>query len=214
MSDFVNQPESLAVVSRPNWGAIWAGVFTFFAIWSVFGALGLGVFASAANPNANQPVLGMNVGEAAWTIILTIIAMFVAGRATGRLAHITNSRDGMWHGMVMFGLSIVGVLLVVIMPLFGRAEAAGGAHSSYVIGLATYLGWTLFLSLFFGWLAALIGSATAHKELPQAGFERQVRHCSCEDCGPAQALRMRGRRRHRDLHSARVHSRSDVADSR
>ena len=34
-------------VRRCEWGAIWAGVFIFTAIWVVFGTLGTAIFASA-----------------------------------------------------------------------------------------------------------------------------------------------------------------------
>jgi len=180
MASMNTQSEIIEVQARPNWGAIWAGTFTFIAIWSVFGSLGLGIFASNASASANQPVLGMSAGMAAWSIILTIIAMFVAGRTTGRLAGIANSREGMFQGMVMFGLSVTATLLIVVIGgnAFSSTNVAAGPHSSYVIGVFTYLGWTLFVALFLGWLAALIGSATAHKTFPTrtATVQPQVRH--------------------------------------
>jgi len=40
MADVVQRTESINVRSRTDWGAIWAGMFTFIAIWSVFGLLG------------------------------------------------------------------------------------------------------------------------------------------------------------------------------
>ncbi len=85
-----------------SWAAVWAGVFAFIAIWSVFGLLGMAIFASAANPSAQQPVTGMNVGMGIWAIILTAIAMWVAGRVTGHLAGIGNSsrRPDTWLGHV------------------------------------------------------------------------------------------------------------------
>ena len=96
------------VVTHPNWGAIWAGVFTFFAIWCVFGLLGISIF---ANRNATTETVGMGI----WAVILTIIAMYVAGRATGHLARIGNSRDGLIHGVVMFGLTVVGALAITML---------------------------------------------------------------------------------------------------
>lgn len=68
---------------RTDWGAIWAGVFTFIAIWSVFGLLGMAIFASAANPNAQNPVTGMSAGMGIWAVVLTFIAMYVGGLETG-----------------------------------------------------------------------------------------------------------------------------------
>src|SRR5689334_10503495 len=105
-----NEPV-LSTQARTDWGAIWAGVFTFVAIWSVFGMLGEAIFASAANPNAAQPVTGMNVGMGIWAIILTIIAMYIGGKVTGRLANVAEKGSAMMYGMTMFGLAVVATLL-------------------------------------------------------------------------------------------------------
>jgi hypothetical protein len=52
-------------------------------------------------------------GIAAWTIILTIIAMYVAGLETARLAGVSTRRDGVAHGVMMFGLAITSAMVVV-----------------------------------------------------------------------------------------------------
>ena len=85
------------IPARFHWGAIWAGVFTFLSIWFVFGSLCLAIWAGSPN---------LNVALSVWGIILTIIAMFVAGRATGQLAGVTNSHEGTVLGMTMFGLAV------------------------------------------------------------------------------------------------------------
>jgi hypothetical protein len=153
---------------RTDWGAIWAGIFCFFAIWSVFGALGVAIFASNANPNANAPVLGQSIGMAIWAIVLTIIAMYVAGRETGRLADVRTKHDGLVHGLIMFGLSVV--TLVVLISIGGTAltqgnGAAGSTHSPYALTVVADLGWAGFVALFLGWLAAMFGasSGVSHK---------------------------------------------------
>lgn len=151
------------VVTHPNWGAIWSGVFTFVAIWSIFGTLGAAIFASAANPNAAHPVTGMSVGIAVWSVILTIIAMYVAGRVTGHLARIGNSRDGVVHGMIMFGLSVTSVIVFTLLAGAAATSvaAAGTVHSSsYLLTLFAGIGWPGFIALFLGWLAAMGGAAT------------------------------------------------------
>lgn len=83
MADLTKESEEVALRVRTDWGAIWAGVFTFIAIWSVFGFLGMAVFASAANPRASFPVTGMSVSMGIWAIVLTIIAMYI-GRLGNR----------------------------------------------------------------------------------------------------------------------------------
>lgn len=159
--------------SRTDWGAIWAGTFVFLAIWSVFGALGLAIFASAANPSAAAPVSGMSTGMGIWVIVLTIIAMYVAGRETGRVAGVSNRHDGLIHGLIMFGLSVAGVIVLTSIAgsaLSGGTGVNGSTHSSYIIGSVATMGWWGFVALFLGWLAAMGGasSGVAHKPLAVA----------------------------------------------
>ena len=151
-----------------SWAAVWAGVFAFIAIWSVFGLLGMAIFASAANPNAQQPVTGMNVGMGIWAIILTAIAMWVAGRVTGHLAGSQNRTEGLTHGLVMFGLSVVAALIITIiggLTLSGGTGVNGSAHSPYILGVFADLGWIGFLCLLFGWLAAMGGASAGSASL-------------------------------------------------
>jgi hypothetical protein len=153
---------------RTDWGAIWAGVFTFVAIWSVFGSLGIAIFASSANANAARPVLGMSVGIGIWAIVLTIVAMYVAGRETVHLAAVNNRHDGLLHGMIMFGLSVVAVLILTVLGgsvMNGSAQSAG--TTPYMFTLVADLGWIGFVALFLGWLAALLG-ASSGVQRPQA----------------------------------------------
>lgn len=148
---------------RTDWGAIWGGVFCFMSIWAVFGSLGFAIFASAANPSTNTPVLNMSAGIAIWSIVLTIIAMYVAGRATGRLARVQTRHDGLLHGLMMFGLSVVATIVLVTLggaALSGGAGVNGTAHSPYLLTVFANLGWAGFVALFLGWLAAMFGASS------------------------------------------------------
>lgn len=169
MADTGYQTVNIQPARTLSWGAIWAGVFSFAAIWTVFGVLGAAIFASSANPNASRPIGGMNVGMGIWAIILTIIAMYVAGRVTGNLASTTTRNEGVQHGLVMFGLSVVAV---VVLSAIGGAALSGGSgvngsvHSGYILGAFADLGWAGFVSLFLGWLAAMGGASQGSHSLP------------------------------------------------
>lgn len=176
MADLAYRTESATYPYRTNWGAIWGGVFSFFAIWVVFGMLGEAVFASAANPSAPHPVTGMSAGEGIWIVILTIIAFYVAGRVTSHLANLVDRTGRIIHGMTMFGLATVGFALLIIlggMALTGvNAGIAGGAHSPYILTIFADLGWMGFVALFLGWLAAIGGSAHGSVKLTSGGTGR------------------------------------------
>jgi hypothetical protein len=185
MAERLYTEEVVGTVARhPNWGAIWAGMFTFMAIWSVFGVLGMAIFATAANPAAPRPVTGMSAGMDVWAIILTIIAMFVGGVVTGKLAEIGNPRDGVVHGIIMFGLSVVAVLL--ILGLGEGALVAGTAasampltsHSSYILNTFASIGWVGFVALLLGWLAAMGGASAGTKRRAAEVSQSEIRHAA------------------------------------
>jgi hypothetical protein len=144
------------VVTHPNWGAIWSGVFTFLGIWTVFGLLGTAIFPSSVGP-ATQPVGGL--GISIWSVILTIVAFYVAGRVTGHLAGIGNSRDGVIHGMIMFGLAMASTFVIIALASASMGAIVAGSHSALVLNLFSNLGWAAF-GTFLGCLAALGGAAS------------------------------------------------------
>ncbi len=158
-----------------DWGAIWAGVFAFSAIWAVFEFLGEAIFASAANPA--QPASGMGVGISIWSIVLTIIAMYVAGRVTGHFARFADRADATMHGLVMFGLSVISAVVIVVLAgiaLGGGSVVNGAARSPYLLTSAGF-GWVGFLALFLGWLAAMGGAASARRAVVARTDVREMR---------------------------------------
>ena len=152
-----------------DWGAIWGGVFVFAAIWAVFESLALAIFGRASNLANVQSNMG--AGMAVWTIVLTIIAMYVAGRETGRLAGVVSRHDGLIQGMMMFGLSVVGAIVLVILA--GAVAAVGSSHTGYLASVGAE--WTAFVSLLLGWLAAMGGASTRAKhDFVKTGHSEQV----------------------------------------
>jgi hypothetical protein len=162
------QWRKLAMQTKParppvnDWGAIWAGVFSFIAIWSVFGLLGLAVFASTGNPSTTRANSGVSIGMGIWAIVLSIIAMYVAGRETGRLAAVSSRHDGLIHGMIMFGLSIAATVVIaaLLRSIGSVATSAAEANIPNLLNMSAGLSWIEFLSLFLGWLAAMGGAAS------------------------------------------------------
>jgi hypothetical protein len=141
------QNDSYIYRQGTRWGAIWAGVFTFAAVWSVFEILGVAIF-----PTTN----GMGVGLQIWTVILTIVAMYVAGLETGRLAGVANRHDGLIHGMIMFGLSAVSAVILTGLA----AGVMTNPNATHTVYISTGTQWGYFCAFFFGWLAAMGGAST------------------------------------------------------
>jgi MFS family permease len=164
MAEVTYQPEVRSSFRRGSmdWSAIWAGLFTFVAIWSVFGLLGSAIFGSASTP----PTHGDSVGMGIWAVILTLIAMYIGGWVTGKLAGLDGRAEAVVHGMVMFGLSVTAIL---VLRMSGRLFLTGLLPGGNTLGLPGVYGaseWFGFFALFLGWLAALGGAASGVKARP------------------------------------------------
>jgi hypothetical protein len=145
-----------------DWSAVWSGVFIFASIWTVFEVLGLAIFASASGATVATVASSMGVGMAIWTIVLTVIAMYIAGRETGRLASVATRYDGLVHGMMMFGLSVISA--IVLTALASSLEAAS-THGIYILNFSAATGWGTFIALLLGWLAAMAGASAGTRPL-------------------------------------------------
>ncbi len=121
---------------RISWGAIFAGVVMALVAQLAFSLLGLGLGASAANPYSDDPVGGLGVGAAVWTLLSVLISLFTGGYVAGRLAGMPRHQDAMLHGLVTFGLtSLVGFYLLT--SGIGRVIGGAGSLVSSVLSTAT-----------------------------------------------------------------------------
>jgi hypothetical protein len=167
MADIVNRaPETGLVRARTPWGAIWAGVFSFVAIWSIFGFLGAAIFASSGSSPSNS------VGMGIWSVVLTMIAMYVGGRVTAHLAAGTNRADGTICGTTMFGLAVISTLIVFSV----RAAAIHGAAiaAPHLLSMSPTVDWFGFAALLLGWLCAMGGASSVRRAEMQAA-PREIR---------------------------------------
>lgn len=153
-----------APASRPfmwSWAGIFAGTFVFLAIEATFGILGTAIFATASNPNVAVPTTpAMSTGLQVWMVILSIIALYFAGKTASKLLYGPADRNlGMYHGLVTFGMSVFTTFLIV-------AAAWGGSPASTAVGvrpltlggaIASGGEWWLFVALFLALVSAAIG---------------------------------------------------------
>lgn len=148
-------PDSPVLRRQTEWGAIWAGVFVVAAIWSVFGLLGFSIFGVSAGGSVSPWGMGI------WSIVLTMIAMYVGGRVTGRLAGVPTRAAAVAAGMTMFGLSVVATAVLVILTGTASTATTHAVSGSYLSGVIPTVRWFGFVSLFLGWLCAIGGAASA-----------------------------------------------------
>ncbi len=145
---------SSSTTGSTDWSAVWAGLFTFIGIWSVFELLGLALFPAASS--GERMALGI------WSIILTAIAMFIAGRQTGSSVRLSGHFDGARHGMILFGLSVAAMVVLVMsgsVALTDFPAINASARSSDFVRVFTGSEWVPFAASFLGWVGAIIGAS-------------------------------------------------------
>ncbi|WP_428492645.1 CsbD family protein [Rhodopila sp.] len=142
---------------RMSWSAIFAGVVLVVAIELLLGLLGSGIGLGFVAPNAGgtTDVNGLSAsgfslgafgnGVGLWLLASTLIALVVGGYAAARLAAVAQRFDGVLHGLVIWGLTLLlatwligsavggligGVSSVIGGTVSAAASALGGAASA------------------------------------------------------------------------------------
>jgi hypothetical protein len=113
--------------ARVSWGAIFAGLVVATVVQVVLALLGLAIGLAAFDPGTSAK--GAGIGTGLWVIVSALVALFVGGLTTGRLAGVMERRDGFLHGVVLWGLStLLGVWLLSrgLGALFGGAFNLAG----------------------------------------------------------------------------------------
>ncbi len=117
---------------RLSWGAVFAGLAIATAlqiVLTLFGfAFGLG------NYNAGgEKALG--IGTGLWALVSLLIALFLGGTTTGRLAGRLTRTDGFLHGALLWALSTLLTVYLLSRGIGALVGTAFGAVSS-VVGTA------------------------------------------------------------------------------
>lgn len=161
-----------------SWAGIFAGTFVYLAIESTFGLLGTAIFSTASGSGAAAPATaGMSTGLQIWMVVLSIIAMYFAGKTSSKLLRGNADRNlGMYHGFVTFGLSIVSTILLVALASVGStvvytgAVAGTRAAAMNTIGLISSSGeWWLFVAFVLSMIAAASGGMHGVRSAELAG---------------------------------------------
>lgn len=149
-----------------HWGAIFGGTFVYIAVMSTFGLM----LASAIFASAGWSSLGFVI----WNAVVAIISLYIAGRATGHLAAVTDKNIGMWHGLITFGMSflasviVLGIVFLTAAPYSSAPGAATGSSNAVLgrdlISVASTGGWALWCAMIFGFIAAAMGGSQGARE--------------------------------------------------
>ena len=133
-------------LKRISWSAIFAGVISSVVIHLLLTLLGTAVGTSSIDPLHEQnPLDGIGTGAAVWTGISMLVSIAVGAWVSGRLAQ----REGMLHGLLMFGVNtLFSVWLAIMlvnytmsgaMNVMGAGLNAMGSTTSAVAPKATQM---------------------------------------------------------------------------
>lgn len=120
-----SEPVRVPAMKRASWGAIIAGVVIILMIQMILWTLGLAIGLAAADPGDGN-WQGLGIGAIIWLVLSTLIALFVGGWATGRLAGVPRRIDGALHGLVAWGVANILALYLVssaVGAMFGGAAS-------------------------------------------------------------------------------------------
>ncbi len=159
-TQFTEYP-TLQVNRKFSWSGIFSGTFLFLAIEATFGVLGVAIFTEAINPRSANPIgLGISIGSGIWMIVLSIFALYFAGKLASTQSFTTNRNSGMYAGLVTFGMCIFASFLVTSLVLGSSFGFHAGVANSAAFTVADFIvagGYWLFAALVLGMIAAASG---------------------------------------------------------
>jgi hypothetical protein len=124
-----------------SWGAVLAGTVLAVGIWVLLHALGMGLGLAAIDTDDTGTLKGAGIATGIWSIVASLIAMFIGAMVAGRLAGTREPKVGAMHGSVMWALATgVGLwaMFAIVSSLASGAARIGGvavsATSSVVSG--------------------------------------------------------------------------------
>jgi len=115
-------------LSRMSWGAVVAGIF--FAIASSWLMLVLGTSIGISVLDATDSTIlegGLTTWSIVWLVLTAFVAFFVGGLFTARLANNEDGLLGMLHGITLWSVTTVCMLLV---SYWGIADLTGAGASA------------------------------------------------------------------------------------
>jgi len=112
-----------------RWSAVLAGAAVAVGLWGVLQVLGIGAGLAALDPDDLTSARGAALGTGAWSIIAPLIAMFVGGYVSAKLANTYDRRIAGAHAAVMWGVTaIAGLVFTVFMISHAAFGAARAGH--------------------------------------------------------------------------------------
>src|ERR1035437_2686911 len=177
--------------TRVSWGSIFAAAFVVIAVQLALSALGVWGNFGLAKLTSIGALQSSATSVAIWIGVSAVISLFVGGIVVSRLSNVHSVRSALWHGLVVWGISVTAMTVLSTLGVAGMlgfgldssaaAKAVVGATGTAGVGLtratsaaAKYGGYYLLFSaigviaaLAGGWVGSISTARRASGSVPQ-----------------------------------------------
>ena len=124
--NIVYNNERSDAMKKISWASIWAGTLIGIVVLILLNMLGLGIgFSSLDIQEERNPASGLGIGSAVWYIVSSLVALFVAGWVSGRLAQTRRIFDGALHGILTWCIITLASLYFLTTTIGSIIGGAG-----------------------------------------------------------------------------------------
>jgi hypothetical protein len=128
---------------RLSWGAIFAGFVIALVTQVILTLIGLAVGLGSLQFGPDGTLEQVGIGAGIWAVVTGLISLFVGGLAAGHFAGILTRLDGVLHGVLVWGLTVIVALWALtsgVSTLLGGMFGVAGQTVAAALGGAGQLG--------------------------------------------------------------------------
>jgi hypothetical protein len=114
---------------RISWGALFGGVVLAMAVQILLSVLGVGIGLTTVDPasSGSPSASSFGIGAGIWWTVSNLVALFVGGYVAARLAGVFQRGDGILHGLITWGFTLLLTFYLLTTAVGG---VLGGAFSA------------------------------------------------------------------------------------
>ena len=128
--------------ARVSWSAIISGVVLVVAVQVLLSVLGAGVGLGMINPGHGDSATasGLGTGAGIWWLVSTVVSLLCGSYVAARMAGVATRFDGVLHGMVVWGVTLLLTVYLITSAAGGIIGGAFSAVSSTMSAAGSVLG--------------------------------------------------------------------------
>jgi len=162
---------------RVRWASVWGGYLIAFALQIWLTAIGFAIFGEGLGVAPATQATNLAI----WAGVSALITLFIGGLLAARLGGIAGTDNGVYNGIVLWGLSFVILMILASLGASGVLGAmlgqTGGTPATpgtpgADLGVATTGAWWFVLFQFLGLIAAAAGGALGARPVTEEEAHR------------------------------------------